>query len=347
MNARLNSRIIAIPSLALALFAGPVLAAGTASGAWAKDPHAARPEDHPCGLLPAPAQPHNPHCTHGGDPAVEPDPAEPGAALERDAPETVPPAPCPGDGVSGQRVQVLYGYPSGTVNHIDDKVEAIRKRVARADYYLNNSGSQDAGSQHVRWLCRADRFVQVTPVKMVPIGADGQFTFDDMVTSLTAQVRLGLGPVDYAADNRVYLVFMDYVFGRNAYTWRGQATLDLDDRADPAVNRNNHRARYALVAQWSGEVALHELGHAFGAVQNSAPHTTWAGHCFQERDVMCYRDGGPYFAAGGDVLPTCPDAPPWKFDCGKEDYYQPAPAPGSYLATHWNTANSGFLTRPQ
>jgi hypothetical protein len=28
---------------------------------------------------------------------------------------------------------------------------------------------------------------------------------------------------------------------------------------------------------------------------------------------------------------------PESYDCGRDDYYNPDPAPGSYLATHWNT----------
>jgi hypothetical protein len=332
----------------LSLLGGPALAAPPGSTpsavvASASD-KAQNTPTNPCDHLPSPALRHNPHCTHGGDPVEEPDPNDPDAAAEPDAPASVPPAPCPGDGESGRRVHVLYGYPQGTGNRIDEKAGAIRTRVDRANFYLNRSGSKDVGSQDVRWLCREDRHVRVTAVQMKAIGPDGQFTFSDMVDSLRRQVELGLGPVNYADPSRIYLVFMDNVRGLGAYSFGGQANLSYDDRPDPAVNSNNHAERYAMIAQLSGTIALHELGHTLGAVQFSAPHSSKAGHCYQERDVMCYDDGGPYFSQGGEEIVTCPESPSWKFDCGKDDYYHPAPDPGSYLGTHWNTSNSGWLT---
>jgi hypothetical protein len=57
---------------------------------------------------------------------------------------------------------------------------------------------------------------------------------------------------------------------------------------------------------------------------------------------MCYSDGGPR----GGVFSAC--APldgviTEHFDCNKDDYFNPAPAAGSYLDRHWNVYDSGFL----
>ena len=93
---------------------------------------------------------------------------------------------------------------------------------------------------------------------------------------------------------------------------------------------------------------LHEMGHNLGAVQGGAPHTTGtyggspAGHCTDEWDVMCYADGGsqnvmtyPCDELSGAVVEA--------FDCNGDDYFNPAPAAGSWLAAHWNLYASAML----
>jgi Ricin-type beta-trefoil lectin domain-like len=74
-------------------------------------------------------------------------------------------------------------------------------------------------------------------------------------------------------------------------------------------------------------------------VNNSAPNSSQAGHCVDGYDVMCY--------PGAGVAPTrlrCPDrADARLLDCGHDDYFNTDPKPGSYLATHWNVADSQFL----
>jgi hypothetical protein len=53
---------------------------------------------------------------------------------------------------------------------------------------------------------------------------------------------------------------------------------------------------------------------------------------------MCYDDGWP-----GTFVQTCTSTYPETFDCKKDDYYNPAPASGSYLATHWDPARNRYL----
>jgi len=96
---------------------------------------------------------------------------------------------------------------------------------------------------------------------------------------------------------------------------------------------------------------LHEMTHNMGAVQWGAPHSTEPpgqslpqyGHCWQGADVMCYtEDSGAAHPMRTDCA-ALPGAIPESYDCGRDDYFNPAPAAGSYLATHWNTYDSAFL----
>ncbi len=183
----------------------------------------------------------------------------------------------------------------------------------------------------------------VRNVTLIPVGSDGQFTFSDMIFSLQNQVAQGLGSTDFLSANRVYLVFVDQISG-GVYPYGGQGGIWNDDSPNPSTNLHQTGPAYSLVNGFSGFVAEHELGHNIGAVQLSAPHSSGAWHCFEENDVMCYADGGPYFAGGGTLVFNCPALPATHFDCGQDDYYNLQPAAGTYLASHWNVSKSAFLT---
>lgn len=302
--------------------------AQNAASAKTKDPCAKlKKVDRADGLL----------CTHGGDSADKvkkspPDgaPASPAAAL------------CPDGGVSGKRIEVIYAIPQDRTNNYAASVTSVRNAVSEADAFL--AASQSAiGSQHYRWLCVNGTDVTVRNVTLIPVGNDSSFTFDDMVYSLQNQVAEGLGPVDYEAADRIYLTFVGQISG--VYPFGGQGSIWNDDRSDPAVNLNNNSGpHYSLIAGFSGAVAEHEIGHNIGAVQLSAPHSSGGWHCYDENDEMCYNDGGSYFANGGSLVTNCPSDPATQFDCLHDDYYNLQPPSGSYLDTHWNVTDSGWLT---
>jgi hypothetical protein len=125
--------------------------------------------------------------------------------------------------------------------------------------------------------------------------------------------------------------------------YAGQSTVTGDDSPGPN-NQINSSDQYSVNygytdANGGAGIFAHENGHAMGAVQLSAPDTTGAWHCIDGIDVMCYNDNGPNGARY--TTSDCGPAPNGTnlFDCSRNDYFNPVPAPGSYLATHWNIAS--------
>lgn len=311
-------------------------------------PAAARAQDTCGALQPVSVRAGDVECTHGGDPL----PVQQGSGVlsARRGAVTIPPAPCVGNGKGGRRIRVLYGYPEGTKNRIKHQRAKVRDAVSLADYNLDFATSGVEG-QHYRLYCKNDVAVTVTAVKLVAIGSDANFTFTDVLNSLSNQVSYGLGPEDFEDSRFVYSIFVDNI--ACCYPYGGQANLSGDDRPDPTVNLNNlafgnrySMIRWGLVPESEAKIFQHEVGHNLGAVQVSSPHTSGAYHCYDGEDVMCYNDGGPYFSGGGSMTADCllqdDGLPP--FDCGGDDYYNATPLPGSYLETHWNLAASSWLT---
>jgi hypothetical protein len=292
------------------------------------------------------------HCTHGGDHVPR--------TVARRAVGVPTPAGssandlCAGDGVSGRRVRVNYGYPSDTPENVSTYRSWIRQSVATADASLD-ARTPHLDGQHFRMYCWDDRAVSVKPIALLPIGGDNFYTFDDVIDSLESRVGNGLGEENIDTPRFTYVVFVDNI--ACCYGPAGQGTIYWDDRPDPDQNFNNRVAsgpRFAMVeinvgSQFAGAfVFLHEVGHTIGAVPLSAPHSTLAGHCYTAVDVMCYQDGGPWFTSGGTMTSVCAAKPEgqFTFDCQGGDYYEVDPAPGGFLASHWNTADSGWLTNP-
>lgn len=288
-------------------------------------------------------------CTHGGDRAPV---GLDAAATSRQAGRVGSAVKdlCAKDGRGGPRIRVFYGYPNDTTPRTETIVPWVRETVAVADANLDAQTRKDG--QHLRMYCQTDRVVTVTSLALLPIGSDGAFTFDDVITSLTDRVANGLGPSDFDTSRMTYVVFVDNV--TCCYGPAGQGTMYMDDRPDPAVNANNqplYGPRFAMVevggtTAQGAYIYLHEVGHTIGAVQLAAPHSSGAGHCYEAYDVMCYNDGGSYFAGGGQMVSAC--APmasgQYAFDCKGKDYYDPTPPKQGYLVGHWNTADSAWLT---
>ncbi len=231
-----------------------------------------------------------------------------------------PKAPCLGDGKSGKRVQLFYGQVLGQADQSSSMIGRIR---GAADGV--NQAYRQAGSENVRWACTSAG--QTVIHILVPTN-----TFGAAVAALRS--------LGYTSPDRIYTVLET---GPSPNRLAGQAMISHDDR--PTNNTADTGPWYSIVWGVAASTLMHEEGHNMGAVQNSAPHASGAGHCYQRNDVMCTYDGGPYYQRGGQMA-FCPNGQTlaYEWDCGRDDYYNPDPSPGSYLATHWNLYHSAFLS---
>lgn len=258
-----------------------------------------------------------PRCVHRDEPGPGPGHA---AAGRRGSAEAVVPVGCAGDGQAGNRIQVVYTHQSDRPDRLGSVLPELRRHVDAANAVFHRSSD---GSRQLRAVTDGQCQVTVDRVTLSPVQAA---SFTETIKALRAT---GRDRVD-----RKYLVFMDNDRGC------GLAEYYRDDRA-VAVNRNNQGDTFAIVYApcWGGVLAAHELVHMLGGVQASAPRSTGSyGHCTDGHDVMCYADG-----SGRTMSVRCAADHAALLDCGRDDYFSVEPQPGSYLATHWNTAVSSFL----
>lgn len=222
---------------------------------------------------------------------------------------------CYGNGADGPRVQALRVVAAGGRAPSDGEVA---RWLADVDVTVDDSARLTGGHRHVRYVTGdgAPGCAALAPSVVVAAGA---------LSSLQRTVD-ALRALGYDRADRKYLLWVD------ADVYCGIATTFLDDARTGNAN-DGAAAQYARVDRtcWGGG-ETHELVHAMGGVQPSAPHGTAELHCTDGADLMCF---------GGD---RCPSGYLALLDCGGDDYFSTAPAAGSYLATHWNVADSRFLT---
>jgi Metallo-peptidase family M12B Reprolysin-like len=230
---------------------------------------------------------------------------------------------CDGDGQTGKRVQVLYVRATGTESRFATYEASFRTWAAGVDTIYDASAQETGGHRHLRYVTTADCQVDVREVE-VPAGQ-----LDDFGTTITALGKLGFKRTD-----RKYMIFAEskVYCGIGTFSGDDQASAKNDSNAGPSYGRSD-------TGCWAASVAAHELGHNLGAVSDSAPNSSKAGHCVDDYDVMCYVDTKTTV-----VRIVCANkAEENRLDCNHDDYYSTDPKAGSYLATHWNVANNEFL----
>lgn len=241
---------------------------------------------------------------------------------------------------TGPRVKVIYAYPSDRPNRFATMRDLIQGDARdMTDLVLGAAGQTKTLRFDVGTRCGAG-YVDILSVRLPRTSsAYRQLSAGSRMN----QLRSDLGPsVASMLGKRNYLVYADATNGGDGVA--GIATVYVDDR--PGSNNAANNGGLWAMAFGDGNdpnflgsrltTVLHEVTHNLGAVQDSAPHSTGAGHCSDESDVMCYDDGGP---TANMTHPCAQQA----YDCGADDYFNPAPATGSYLDTHWNVYRSTFL----
>lgn len=221
------------------------------------------------------------------------------------------------DASSDAHAHVVYARAGDRPDRYDAMAPAVRDLVREVNGRLNQEGGERGAIVDYKVRCAAGVVEVANAVLPTPAASA---TFSTIVSDLRS-----LGHTSPLAK---YWVWYDGAVDCGGCA--GQATVHADDRlvADNAANAGNDFAvTYGVL---SSTVMMHENAHNLGAVQLSAPHTSGSWHCNDGSDVMCYADGGPSSAP----FTACADRE--HFDCGHDDYFDPAPAPGSYLATHWN-----------
>ena len=283
-------------------FASPAVAPATAADALGDDV-----ERLDNGLFRVEATAGPPLLTHGPDPVADYLPSD-----RRAAPTRAP--VCGTDHVQHVLVGRLEGLPDRTAAVAGQ----VRASLARANAMLAGESVASGGpAADFRVECdgagavRVDSFAASSP------------QFDDIVSAARA--------AGFNRQDANYTIFFD---APALGDFCGMASYVSDSRL-AADNRNNDGGAYAVTYQpcWDSTAVMHEIAHNQGAVQPGGPNSTGTGgHCNQMLDVVCVApDGGDR-----NQVPTLACAAEVRFDCGFDDYFDSAPEPGEYLATHWN-----------
>jgi hypothetical protein len=230
-------------------------------------------------------------------------------------------------------VRVIYAHASDDDDRYAAMVPTVRRLVADASAVIDAAAVATNDHVSLRVRCAAGE-VAVDHVALETRRATADFSV--IVSELRA--------LGYDDPRQKYWVYYD---DRSNCGCFGVGNFYRDD-SDSIDNLNNAgpgaEPMFAVIFDVPETGAfLHELGHTLGAVQDSAPYSTLAGHCYDGRDVMCYNDGGPR----GSLYETtyCTVA---GFDCAKNTYCHAYPAPGSYLDTNWQACSrdSRYLVYP-
>lgn len=259
---------------------------------------------------------------------------------------------------SAAQFKVVYAFAADRPNRFAGFQDALQANVAITERFLS---AQSGGTKAIRFDMGTRCGPQFVDLQVVALpGPRAAYAGD--FGAITAAVGRALGT---SAGPRNTVILADGLSSTGAEFGLGETVMgDSGEQAGAANPHNGGGLRSVLFTRdgdaapgpvrggWWPEGFLHEITHNLGGVQWGAPHSTAPatgdqrsryGHCWQGADVMCYvEDAGAAHVMQYDCA-GIPGTIPQGYDCGRDDYFNPAPPAGSYLATHWNTYDSAFM----
>lgn len=234
---------------------------------------------------------------------------------------------------SEQHYTLVYARPGNVASRFTTIAPLLKTEVYKLSAYIDaESRSVDpAAGRRLPVRCDGGPEPVVLQATLGELSA-GTASFSDIVNGLRAQGYQFNG--DQGSTER-YIVYWDAPSSSGA---AGTGHVFTSDASAGPGNQNNKGGLYSVeyrytqgggVPHW--DVLVHEVMHTMGAVVGAAPHSTSAGHCRDGQDIMCYDDTG----TGAYQDNVCATK---VLDCNRDDYFNPAPGGGTYLATHWNAA---------
>ena len=276
---------------------------------------------------------------------------------------------CYGDGQTGPRLQLVYGYAKGDPDRSRVAVPQIRSVAAKMEAIVRaSSAGKDLGIRFAMTKGCGAVDVKVVAFPRTALYNSKPGDPSTQFAAIGAELdRLGLNRADrkynvlwdgWAKDGTCglgsLLPLTDAPHPVNpnnglptvgGYTDAGSTVTNAAGLEAPPVPRlsvswNHVFGKKGPTCWGTGRfewpiAPLHEMQHNIGAVQTSSPNSDGAGHCLDVPSVMCYGAKVVY-------VPQCDNKPVPVFDCGQDDYWNPSPAPGSYLDTRANLARSQF-----
>jgi hypothetical protein len=259
---------------------------------------------------------------------------------------------------SAAQFKVVYAYAADRPDRFAGFRDALQADVAITERFLS---AQSGGTRTIRFDMGTRCGPQYADIQVVALPGPRSAYAGDFAAITTAVGRV-LGD---AGGPRNTVILADALSPSGVEYGLGETVMGSSGEQPGAANvhnrgglrsvlftRDGSPAPGAVPGGWWPEGFLHEITHNLGAVQWDAPHSTAPatapdrsryGHCWQGADVMCYvEDSGAAHAMRYDC-PSIPGTISQGYDCGRDDYFNPAPPAGSYLATHWNTYDSAFM----